>query len=214
MYHCVMCSQRFELSPARSIRFDEELTRLAGSPARLEPSLARFSHLSDQDFIPWHPGTEAFYQMIKRDISREAEMKGPAYTLDEVVIEDPVPNITILRNYIQQLFSPKRPLQPKRVPRRTVPSKHANIRELNLVIRVLQGYNFPSRVVETVRRGTMDSRHMFGRTVTGQWRESSSAHVSVLSSENRHEEVLNSEEDTPDETQPFIEVRFQGTTYR
>ena len=141
-------------------------------------------------------------------------MKGPAYTLDEVVVEDPVPNITILRNYVQQLFSPKRPLQPKRVPRRTVPSKHANIRELNLVIRVLQGYNFPSRVAETVRRGTMDTRHKFGRTVTGQWRESSSAHVSFLSGENRQEEVLNSEEDTPNETQPFIEVRFQGTTFR
>ena len=141
-------------------------------------------------------------------------MKGPAYTLDEVVVEDPVPNITILRNYMQQLFSPKRPLQPKRVPRRTVPSKHANIRELSLVIRVLQGYNFPSRLVEPVRRGALDSRHMFGRTVTSQWRESSSAHVSSLSGENRQEEVVNSDEDVPNETQPFIEVRFQGTTYR
>ena len=187
------------------MRFDDEVT--LGSPVRSQPSMDDILPMSDQDFTPWHPGTEKFYQMIKRDISRQTDKKGPAYTLDEVVIEDPVPNITILRNYIQELFSPKRPLQPKRVPRRTIPSRHAKIRELNLVLRMLQGYNFPSRIAEPE---TLASR--FGRNLTNQWRECSSAHISVVGSDHRQEEVK--EEDAPVETKPFIEIRFQGTTYR
>ena len=194
------------MSPSRSLRSEDELNTVAGSPVRSQPSIDDILPTSDQDFTPWHPGTEKFYQMVKRDISRQTGKNGPAYTLDEVVIEDPVPNITILRNYVQQLFSPKRPLQPKRVRRRTVPSKHSKIRELNLVLRVLQGYNFPARIAEPE---TLASR--FGRNLTSQWRECSSAHISVVGSDGQ-EEVK--EDDAPVETKPFIEIRFQGTTYR
>ncbi|KAI6651744.1 Coiled-coil and C2 domain-containing protein 2A isoform X2 [Oopsacas minuta] len=205
-FNTIKEKHQFELSSARPVQYDDELTMLADSPVRTQPSLEDIQPMSDQDFTPWHPGTEKFYQMVKHDISKQAEIKTPDYTLEEVVIEDPVPNTGILTKYIHQLFSPKRPLQPKRVPRRTLPSKHTNIRELNLVLRVLQGYNFPTRVIEPDKPGPR-----LGRTLAGQWRESSSAHVSTMMSEIQ-EDI--SEDDTPNETNPFIEIRFQGTTYR
>ena len=179
---------------------------MAGSSVRLG------THPEDVDteFTPWHHGMESFYQSIRRELKQQA--KGSEYSLDEVVIEDPVPNITTLRNNIIALFAPKRPLHPKRVPRRTVSSKHANIRQLNLVVRVLQGYNFPSRVSDSSAAISRENR---SRAATSLWRESSSAQgVGALGLDRREEDVVSDEGETLNETQPFIEVRFQGTTYR
>lgn len=188
----------FSVSPIRDI-------------ARLDDNEDLFMIDFQTDFIPWHPKVDSFYQKIRRNILSNSENNVSSSSLQDVVIEDPLPNISSLKDLITQFLSPRRPLQPTRVPRKTIPTKHTRLENLNIVLRVLRGYNFPFRM-------SLPKVQPTRRQQNQNWRESSSMRITNYERPSEFtqeiDELQMKKLEQPGETETIVEILFQGIIYR
>jgi coiled-coil and C2 domain-containing protein 2A len=73
-------------------------------------------------------------------------------TLDDIITKDTIPTISSLRNTLVNLFSPHRPLRPKRIVRRKPKPLNVHVTSCHVTVRVVMAINVPLREGHEGRR--------------------------------------------------------------
>ncbi|XP_074085863.1 coiled-coil and C2 domain-containing protein 2A isoform X2 [Macrotis lagotis] len=156
--------------------------------------------LETKDHLDTHRAMVAKYlQQVRESVINRFLIAKHHFLLSDMVIEEDVPNISILGVSLFKLAEQKRPLKPRRKGRKKVPAQNLSDGDIKVLVNVLRAYDIPVRkpTASKLQQPSRSSRP-FSETLMTSPSMQSPAHTvdNVLS------QVL---------VRPFVEVSFQRT---
>ncbi|XP_007496776.2 coiled-coil and C2 domain-containing protein 2A isoform X1 [Monodelphis domestica] len=159
--------------------------------------------IETKDHLDTHRAIVAKYlQQVRESVINRFLIAKHHFLLSDMVIEEDVPNISILGISLFKLAEQKRPLKPRRKGRKKVPAQNLSDGDIKLLINVLRAYDIPIRkpIASKLQKPSRSSRP-FSETLA----TSPSAQSPTHTVENVLSQVL---------VRPFVEVSFQRTVCR
>ncbi|XP_031797241.1 coiled-coil and C2 domain-containing protein 2A isoform X1 [Sarcophilus harrisii] len=140
-----------------------------------------------------------YLQQVRESVINRFLIAKRHLLLSDLVVEEDVPNISILGASLFKLAEQKRPLKPRRKGRKKVPAQNLSDGDIKLLVNILRAYDIPVRKPSSSKlQQTSRSLRPFSETFVTSPSMQSPAHTvdTVLS------QVL---------VRPFVEVSFQRT---
>ncbi|XP_072476396.1 coiled-coil and C2 domain-containing protein 2A isoform X2 [Notamacropus eugenii] len=156
--------------------------------------------IETKDHLDIHRATVAKYlQQVRESVINRFLIAKHHFLLSDLVVEEDVPNISILGVSLFKLAEQKRPLKPRRKGRKKVPAQNLSDGDIKLLVNILRAYDIPVRqpIASKLQQPSRSSRP-FGETLV----TSSSMQSPVHIVDNVLNQVL---------VRPFVEVSFQRT---
>ena len=169
----------------------------------------------DQDEISQRASVAKFLAKVRQEVHQRSQLTKHQYDLEDMIIEDVVPDIGTLGLQLAKLFEPRRPLKPVRRDRQKVGGQNlASVKDVNILINIVRAFGVPVRSEQNRSRPppTRGSRFpgpgmassttgsMFSSSYPTQQRNEGGFNVAVA----EHQSLV----------RPFIEVMFQGNFVR
>ncbi|XP_043825575.1 coiled-coil and C2 domain-containing protein 2A [Dromiciops gliroides] len=156
--------------------------------------------IETKDHLDTHRAVVAKYlQQVRESVINRFLIAKHHFLLSDLVVEEDVPNISILGVSLFKLAEQKRPLKPRRKGRKKVPTQNLSDGDIKVLVNVLRAYDIPVRkpITSKLQQPSRSSRP-FSETLVTSPSTQSPAHTvdNVLS------QVL---------VRPFVEVSFQRT---
>ncbi|KAK7822051.1 hypothetical protein U0070_006600 [Myodes glareolus] len=171
----------------RSKRF--RLLRLR-SQEDYEKRLRDRNVIETKDHLDAHRATVAKYlQQVRESVVNRFLTAKHHFLLTDLVVEEEVPNISILGLSLFKLAEQKRPLRPRRKGRKKVTAQNLSDGDIKLLVNIIRAYDIPVRkpIVSKFQQPSRSSR-----TFTEKQTAAPNTHSPVL-------------------VRPFVEVSFQRT---
>uniref|UniRef100_A0A5F9D1L1 Coiled-coil and C2 domain containing 2A n=1 Tax=Oryctolagus cuniculus TaxID=9986 RepID=A0A5F9D1L1_RABIT len=156
--------------------------------------------IETKDHIDTHRATVAKYlQQVRESVINRFLIAKHHFLLTDLVVEEEVPNISILGLSLFKLAEQKRPLRPRRKGRKKVTAQSLSDGDVKLLVNIIRAYDIPVRT-PTPSKFQQPSRS--SRTFVEKHAASPSTHSPTHSADYPLGQVL---------VRPFVEVSFQRT---
>ncbi|XP_029332850.1 coiled-coil and C2 domain-containing protein 2A isoform X1 [Mus caroli] len=156
--------------------------------------------IETKDHLDMHRATVAKYlQQVREAVVNRFLTAKHHFLLTDLVVEEEVPNISILGLSLFKLAEQKRPLRPRRKGRKKVTSQNLSDGDIKLLVNIIRAYDIPVRkpVVSKFQQPSRSSR-----TFSEKQTASPSTHSPLHNADYPLGQVL---------VRPFVEVSFQRT---
>ncbi|XP_068931042.1 coiled-coil and C2 domain-containing protein 2A [Petaurus breviceps papuanus] len=156
--------------------------------------------IETKDHLDTHRAIVAKYlQQVRESVINRFLIARHHFLLSDLVVEEDVPNISILGVSLFKLAEQKRPLKPRRKGRKKVPAQNLSDGDIKLLVNILRAYDIPVRkpISSKLQQPSRSSRP-FSETLVTSPSMQSPAHIL----DNVLNQVL---------VRPFVEVSFQRT---
>ncbi|XP_051056151.1 coiled-coil and C2 domain-containing protein 2A [Phodopus roborovskii] len=156
--------------------------------------------IETKDHLDAHRATVAKYlQQVRESVVNRFLTAKHHFLLTDLVVEEEVPNISILGLSLFKLTEQKRPLRPRRKGRKKVTAQNLCDGDIKLLVNVIRAYDIPVRkpIVSKFQQPSRSSR-----TFREKQTASPNTHSPVHSTDYPLGQVL---------VRPFVEVSFQRT---
>ncbi|XP_062068692.1 coiled-coil and C2 domain-containing protein 2A isoform X3 [Lepus europaeus] len=156
--------------------------------------------IETKDHIDTHRATVAKYlQQVRESVINRFLVAKHHFLLTDLIVEEEVPNISILGLSLFKLAEQKRPLRPQRKGRKKVTAQNLSDGDIKLLVNIIRAYDIPVRK-PTPSKFQQPSRS--SRTFVEKHAASPSTHSPTHSADYPLGQVL---------VRPFVEVSFQRT---
>nr|XP_048270990.1 coiled-coil and C2 domain-containing protein 2A isoform X1 [Myodes glareolus]XP_048270991.1 coiled-coil and C2 domain-containing protein 2A isoform X1 [Myodes glareolus] len=156
--------------------------------------------IETKDHLDAHRATVAKYlQQVRESVVNRFLTAKHHFLLTDLVVEEEVPNISILGLSLFKLAEQKRPLRPRRKGRKKVTTQNLSDGDIKLLVNIIRAYDIPVRkpIVSKFQQPSRSSR-----TFTEKQTAAPNTHSPVHSTDYPLGQVL---------VRPFVEVSFQRT---
>ncbi|EDL99956.1 rCG36040 [Rattus norvegicus] len=156
--------------------------------------------IETKDHLDTHRATVAKYlQQVRESVVNRFLTAKHHFLLTDLVVEEEVPNISILGLSLFKLAEQKRPLRPRRKGRKKVTAQNLSDGDIKLLVNIIRAYDIPVRkpVVSKFQQPSRSSR-----TFSEKQTASPSTHSPLHNDDYPLSQVL---------VRPFVEVSFQRT---
>lgn len=156
--------------------------------------------IETKDHLDTHRATVAKYlQQVRESVVNRFLTAKHHFLLTDLVVEEEVPNISILGLSLFKLAEQKRPLRPRRKGRKKVTAQNLSDGDIKLLVNIIRAYDIPVRkpVVSKFQQPSRSSR-----TFSEKQTASPSTHSPLHNADYPLSQVL---------VRPFVEVSFQRT---
>ncbi|ERE90702.1 coiled-coil and C2 domain-containing protein 2A isoform 1 [Cricetulus griseus] len=156
--------------------------------------------IETKDHLDAHRATVAKYlQQVRESVVNRFLIAKHHFLLTDLVVEEEVPNISILGLSLFKLAEQKRPLRPRRKGRKKVTAQNLCDGDIKLLVNIIRAYDIPVRKpIASKFQQTSRSSRTFSEKQTA----SPNTHSPVHSTDYPLGQVL---------VRPFVEVSFQRT---
>ncbi|XP_055480219.1 coiled-coil and C2 domain-containing protein 2A isoform X1 [Psammomys obesus] len=156
--------------------------------------------IETKNHLDTHRATVAKYlQQVRESVVNRFLTAKHHFLLTDLVVEDEVPNISILGLSLFKLAEQKRPLRPRRKGRKKVTAQNLSDGDIKLLVNIIRAYDIPVRK-PTGSKFQQPSRS--SRTFSEKQTASPSTHSPLHNTDYPLGQVL---------VRPFVEVSFQRT---
>ncbi|XP_015450399.2 coiled-coil and C2 domain-containing protein 2A isoform X4 [Pteropus alecto] len=156
--------------------------------------------IETKEHIDTHRATVAKYlQQVRESVINRFLIAKHHFLLTDLIVEEEVPNISILGLSLFKLAEQKRPLRPRRKGRKKVTAQNLSDGDIKLLVNIIRAYDIPVRR-PTASRFQQPSRS--SRTFSEKRAASPTTHSPTHSADYPLGQVL---------VRPFVEVSFQRT---
>ncbi|CAO2640024.1 Coiled-coil and C2 domain-containing protein 2A [Lemmus lemmus] len=156
--------------------------------------------IETKDHLDAHRATVAKYlQQVRESVVNRFLTAKHHFLLTDLVVEEEVPNISILGLSLFKLAEQKRPLRPRRKGRKKVTAQNLSDGDIKLLVNIIRAYDIPVRK-PAVSKFQQPSRS--SRTFSEKQTAVPNPHSPVHSTDYPLGQVL---------VRPFVEVSFQRT---
>ncbi|XP_041492349.1 coiled-coil and C2 domain-containing protein 2A isoform X2 [Microtus oregoni] len=156
--------------------------------------------IETKDHLDAHRATVAKYlQQVRESVLNRFLTAKHHFLLTDLVVEEEVPNISILGLSLFKLAEQKRPLRPQRKGRKKVTAQNLSDGDIKLLVNIIRAYDIPVRK-PAVSKFQQQSRS--SRTFSEKQTAAPNMHSPVHSIDYPLGQVL---------VRPFVEVSFQRT---
>ncbi|XP_006873876.1 PREDICTED: coiled-coil and C2 domain-containing protein 2A [Chrysochloris asiatica] len=156
--------------------------------------------IETKDHIDAHRAVVAKYlQQVRESVINRFQIAKHHFLLSDLIIEEEVPNISILGLSLFKLAEQKRPLRPRRKGRKKVTAQNLSDGDIKLLVNIIRAYDIP------VRKPTASKFHQqsrSSRTFSEKCAASPAPHSPTHGVDYPLGQVL---------VRPFVEVSFQRT---
>ncbi|XP_039694085.1 coiled-coil and C2 domain-containing protein 2A isoform X1 [Pteropus medius] len=155
--------------------------------------------IETKEHIDTHRATVAKYlQQVRESVINRFLIAKHHFLLTDLIVEEEVPNISILGLSLFKLAEQKRPLRPRRKGRKKVTAQNLSDGDIKLLVNIIRAYDIPVR--RPTARFQQPSRS--SRTFSEKRAASPTTHSPTHSADYPLGQVL---------VRPFVEVSFQRT---
>ncbi|XP_076992550.1 coiled-coil and C2 domain-containing protein 2A isoform X2 [Tamandua tetradactyla] len=155
--------------------------------------------IETKDHIGAHRAVVAKYlQQVRESVINRFLIAKHHFLLSDVIVEEDVPNISILGLSLFKLAEQKRPLRPRRKGRKKVTAQNLSDGDIKLLVNIIRAYDIPVRK-PTASKSQQPSRS--SRTFSEKHAASTATHSPTHSAEPFRQVLV----------RPFVEVSFQRT---
>ncbi|XP_075400630.1 coiled-coil and C2 domain-containing protein 2A isoform X2 [Tenrec ecaudatus] len=165
-----------------------------------EKRLQNRNVIETKDHIDTHRAVVAKYlQQIRESVVNRFQIAKHHFLLSDLIVEEEVPNISILGLSLFKLAEQKRPLRPRRKGRKKVTAQNLSDGDIKLLVNIIRAYDIPVRkpLASKFQQPSRSSRTFSEKHVT-----SPTAHSPSHVADYPLGQVL---------VRPFVEVSFQRT---
>ncbi|XP_058156738.1 coiled-coil and C2 domain-containing protein 2A isoform X2 [Dasypus novemcinctus] len=156
--------------------------------------------IETKDHIDTHRAIVAKYlQQVREAVINRFLIAKHHFLLSDLIVEEEVPNISILGLSLFKLAEQKRPLRPRRKGRKKVTAQNLTDGDIKLLVNVIRAYDIPVRK-PTASKFQQSSRS--SRTFSEKHAASTATHSPTHGTDHPLSQVL---------VRPFVEVSFQRT---
>ncbi|XP_072593856.1 coiled-coil and C2 domain-containing protein 2A isoform X2 [Vulpes vulpes] len=156
--------------------------------------------IETKDHIDTHRAIVAKYlQQVRESVINRFLIAKHHFLLSDLIVEEEVPNISILGLSLFKLAEQKRPLRPRRKGRKKVMAQNLSDGDIKVLVNIIRAYDIPVRK-PTTSKFQQPSRS--SRTFSEKRAASPTTHSPTHSSDYPLGQVL---------VRPFVEVSFQRT---
>ncbi|XP_048220161.1 coiled-coil and C2 domain-containing protein 2A isoform X2 [Perognathus longimembris pacificus] len=156
--------------------------------------------IETKDHMDTHRAMVAKYlQQVRESVVNRFLIAKHHFLLTDLVVEEEVPNISILGLSLFKLAEQKRPLRPRRKGRKKVTAQNLSDGDIRLLVNIIRAYDIPVRK-PTASKFQQPSRS--SRTFSEKHAASPGPHSPTPSADYPLNQVL---------VRPFVEVSFQRT---
>ncbi|XP_058402745.1 coiled-coil and C2 domain-containing protein 2A isoform X2 [Diceros bicornis minor] len=156
--------------------------------------------IETKDHIDTHRATVAKYlQQVRESVINHFLIAKHHFLLADLIVEEEVPNISILGLRLFKLAEQKRPLRPRRKGRKKVTAQNLSDGDIKLLVNIIRAYDIPVRK-PTASKFQQPSRS--SRNFSEKHAASPTTHSPTHSADYPLGQVL---------VRPFVEVSFQRT---
>ncbi|XP_037685350.1 coiled-coil and C2 domain-containing protein 2A isoform X2 [Choloepus didactylus] len=156
--------------------------------------------IETKDHIDTHRAVVAKYlQQVRESVINRFLIAKHHFLLSDLIIEEEVPNISILGLSLFKLAEQKRPLRPRRKGRKKVTAQNLSDGDIKLLVNVIRAYDIPVRK-PTASKFQQPSRS--SRTFSEKHAASTTTQSPAHGADYHLSQVL---------VRPFVEVSFQRT---
>ncbi|XP_014644368.1 PREDICTED: coiled-coil and C2 domain-containing protein 2A [Ceratotherium simum simum] len=156
--------------------------------------------IETKDHIDTHRATVAKYlQQVRESVINRFLIAKHHFLLADLIVEEEVPNISILGLRLFKLAEQKRPLRPRRKGRKKVTAQNLSDGDIKLLVNIIRAYDIPVRK-PTASKFQQPSRS--SRNFSEKHAASPTTHSPTHSADYPLGQVL---------VRPFVEVSFQRT---
>ncbi|XP_022422689.1 coiled-coil and C2 domain-containing protein 2A isoform X2 [Delphinapterus leucas] len=156
--------------------------------------------IETKDHIDTHRAIVAKYlQQVRESVINRFLIAKHHFLLSDLVVEEEVPNISILGLSLFKLAEQKRPLRPRRKGRKKVTAQNLSDGDIKLLVNIIRAYDIPVRK-PTTSKFQQPSRS--SRTFSEKHAASPTTQSATHSADYPLSQVL---------VRPFVEVSFQRT---
>ncbi|KAM9677470.1 coiled-coil and C2 domain-containing protein 2A isoform 2-T2 [Trichechus inunguis] len=156
--------------------------------------------IETKDHIDTHRAVVAKYlQQVRESVVHRFQVAKHHFLLSDLVVEEEVPNISILGLSLFKLAEQKRPLRPRRKGRKKVTTQNLSDGDIKLLVNIIRAYDIPVRK-PTASKFQQPSRS--SRMFREKHAASPTTHSPTHSADYPFGQVL---------VRPFVEVSFQRT---
>ncbi|KAM8957912.1 coiled-coil and C2 domain-containing protein 2A [Lycaon pictus] len=156
--------------------------------------------IETKDHIDTHRAIVAKYlQQVRESVINRFLIAKHHFLLSDLIVEEEVPNISILGLSLFKLAEQKRPLRPRRKGRKKVTAQNLSDGDIKVLVNIIRAYDIPVRK-PTTSKFQQPSRS--SRTFSEKRAASPTTHSPTHSSDYPLGQVL---------VRPFVEVSFQRT---
>ncbi|XP_043304228.1 coiled-coil and C2 domain-containing protein 2A isoform X6 [Cervus canadensis] len=156
--------------------------------------------IETKDHLDTHRATVAkYFQQVRESVINRFLIAKHHFLLSDLIVEEEVPNISILGLSLFKLAEQKRPLRPRRKGRKKVTAQNLSDGDIKLLVNIVRAYDIP------VRKPTASKFHQTSRssrTYSEKHAASPTTHSPVHNADYPLGQVL---------VRPFVEVSFQRT---
>ncbi|XP_045038678.2 coiled-coil and C2 domain-containing protein 2A isoform X4 [Desmodus rotundus] len=156
--------------------------------------------IETKDHIDGHRAVVAKYlQQVRESVLNRFLISKHHFLLTDLIVEDEVPNISILGLSLFKLAEQKRPLRPRRKGRKKVTAQNLSDGDIKLLVNIIRAYDIP---VRKPAAGKFQQPSRSSRTFSEKRAASPATHSPTHSADYPLGQVL---------VRPFVEVSFQRT---
>ncbi|XP_007948277.1 coiled-coil and C2 domain-containing protein 2A [Orycteropus afer afer] len=156
--------------------------------------------IETKDHIDTHRAVVAKYlQQVRESVLNRFQIAKHHFLLSDLIVEEDVPNISILGLSLFKLAEQKRPLRPRRKGRKKVTAQNLSDGDIKLLVNIVRAYDIPVRK-PTASKFQQPSRS--SRTFNEKHAASPTTYSPTHSVDYPLSQVL---------VRPFVEVSFQRT---
>ncbi|XP_036083416.1 coiled-coil and C2 domain-containing protein 2A isoform X2 [Rousettus aegyptiacus] len=165
-----------------------------------EKRLRDRSVIETKEHIDTHRATVAKYlQQVRESVINRFLIAKHHFLLTDLIVEEEVPNISILGLSLFKLAEQKRPLRPRRKGRKKVTAQNLSDGDIKLLVNIVRAYDIP---VRRPAASKFQQPSRASRTFSEKHAASPTAHSPTHSADDPLGQVL---------VRPFVEVSFQRT---
>ncbi|XP_053528234.1 coiled-coil and C2 domain-containing protein 2A isoform X1 [Artibeus jamaicensis] len=156
--------------------------------------------IETKDHIDGHRAVVAKYlQQVRESVLNRFLIAKRHFLLTDLIVEEEVPNISILGLSLFKLAEQKRPLRPRRKGRKKVTAQNLSDGDIKLLVNIIRAYDIP---VRRPAAGKFQQPSRSSRTFSEKRAASPPTHSPAHSAHDPLGQVL---------VRPFVEVSFQRT---
>lgn len=156
--------------------------------------------IETKDHIDGHRAVVAKYlQQVRESVLNRFLIAKRHFLLTDLIVEEEVPNISILGLSLFKLAEQKRPLRPRRKGRKKVTAQNLSDGDIKLLVNIIRAYDIP---VRKPAAGKFQQLARSSRTLSEKRAASPPPHSPAPSADYPLGQVL---------VRPFVEVSFQRT---
>eukprot|EP00057_Strongylocentrotus_purpuratus_P019272 XP_011673746.1 PREDICTED: coiled-coil and C2 domain-containing protein 2A [Strongylocentrotus purpuratus] len=109
--------------------------------------------LVDEDMDARRAQVAKFIAQIRKRVIQRYRAAQHRYTLQDIVNESLVPDVSLLGDTLAKLVEPRRPLKPQRKERKTVTAQNLTAQSVNLLINIERAFEIPTRKPDPKQSG-------------------------------------------------------------